>query len=86
MTALEQTAGRGQQNRPWHGDRGADIAMSVVLTEGLPEAHPFALNLAVSLAVLEGIESTFHPSNGANWTSNGQRHHAGRRQSRGHPH
>lgn len=31
--------------------------MSVVLIEGLPEAHPFALNLAVSLAVLEGIES-----------------------------
>ena len=57
LTALEQTAGRGQQNRPWHGDRGADIAMSVVLTEGLPEAHPFALNLAVSLAVIEGIES-----------------------------
>ncbi|MGB0171253.1 MAG: biotin--[acetyl-CoA-carboxylase] ligase [Flavobacteriales bacterium] len=52
----EQTAGRGQQNRPWHGDRGADLAMSVVLTEGLPARHPFALNLAVSLAVLEGVE------------------------------
>ena len=31
--------------------------MSVVLTEGLPEAHPFVLNLAVSLAVLEGVEA-----------------------------
>ena len=57
LTTLEQTAGRGQQNRPWHGDVGADIAMSVVLTEGLPEAHPFVLNLAVSLAVLEGVEA-----------------------------
>jgi len=30
--------------------------MSVVLTEGLPTRTPFALNLAVSLAVLEGVE------------------------------
>ena len=57
LTTLEQTAGRGQQNRPWHGEVGADIAMSVVLTESLPEAHPFVLNLAVSLAVLEGVEA-----------------------------
>ncbi|MGB0511384.1 MAG: biotin--[acetyl-CoA-carboxylase] ligase, partial [Flavobacteriales bacterium] len=28
----------------------------VVLTKGLPARHPFALNLAVSLAVLEGVE------------------------------
>jgi BirA family biotin operon repressor/biotin-[acetyl-CoA-carboxylase] ligase len=31
--------------------------MSVLLTEGLPDHHPFSLNLAVSLAVIEGIES-----------------------------
>jgi BirA family biotin operon repressor/biotin-[acetyl-CoA-carboxylase] ligase len=31
--------------------------MSILLTEGLPDHHPFSLNLAVSLAVLEGIES-----------------------------
>lgn len=57
LSTLEQTAGRGQQNRPWHGDRGADIAMSAVLTRELPEGQPFVLNLAVSLAVLEGVES-----------------------------
>ena len=56
LTAMEQTAGRGQQNRPWHGDRGTDIAMSAVLTRELPAGQPFLLNLAVSLAVLEGIE------------------------------
>lgn len=57
FTAGHQTRGRGQQARSWTGQSGADLAMSILLTEGLPALHPFSLNLAVSLAVLEGIES-----------------------------
>ena len=57
FTADHQTRGRGQHARTWTGESGSDLAMSVLLTDGLPDHHPFSLNLAVSLAVLEGIES-----------------------------
>ena len=39
------------------GKAGEDLAMSILLTRSLPSACPFALNVAVSLSVLEGIES-----------------------------
>ena len=55
--AAHQLQGRGQNTRVWSGEAGKDLAISVLLTQSLPSACPFALNLAVSLAVLEGIES-----------------------------
>ena len=51
----EQTAGRGQQQRAWTQEANRDLVMTLILTRNLPAAHPFALNLAISLAVLEGI-------------------------------
>lgn len=56
-TAAHQFQGRGQNTRVWSGEAGKDLAMSILLTQSLPSASPFALNLAVSLSVLEGIES-----------------------------
>ena len=67
FTTPHQTAGRGQQSRPWHGQKGMDLAMSVVLTDSLPSACPFALNLAVSLAVLEGVEKAMPKLEGVPW-------------------
>ena len=57
LSTDEQTQGKGQQNRVWVTESNRDLAMTVVLTKGLPTACPFALNLAVSLAVLEGVEN-----------------------------
>jgi BirA family biotin operon repressor/biotin-[acetyl-CoA-carboxylase] ligase len=57
ISSGHQTQGKGQQSRPWHSEPNADLSMTVVLTKGLPNTCPFALNLAVSLAVLEGTES-----------------------------
>lgn len=56
-TAAHQSDGRGQNARAWTGKAGEDLAMSILLTRSLPSACPFALNVAVSLSVLEGIES-----------------------------
>lgn len=67
LTTKEQTEGRGQQSRPWHGDIGADLAMSVILTRDLPAHCPFALNLAVSLAVLEGTEAALPQLPSQHW-------------------
>lgn len=54
-----QTLGRGQQHRPWTQQPDQDLALSVILARNLPERHPFALNMAVSLATLEGIGDAF---------------------------
>ncbi len=51
-----QRAGRGQQQRIWTQEPERDLAMTTVVSKSLPEKHPFVLNLAVSLAVIEAIE------------------------------
>ncbi len=51
-----QRAGRGQQQRIWTQEPERDLAMTAVVSKSLPEKHPFVLNLAVSLAVIEAIE------------------------------
>ena len=56
LTVDHQTAGRGQQQRRWSMVNERDLALTMILTKDLPAATPFALNLAVSLAVLEAIE------------------------------
>lgn len=58
LTVDHQTAGRGQQQRRWSMVNERDLALTMILTKDLPAATPFALNLAVSLAVLEAIEKT----------------------------
>lgn len=58
ITVDRQTAGRGQQHRPWSQEAGRDLAMTLILTRELPSTTPFALNLAVSLGVLEAVEAT----------------------------
>jgi len=58
LTAAEQTEGRGQQQRSWSQNTPEDLVLTLVLSKGLPAPHPFTLNLAVSLAVLEAIEAS----------------------------
>jgi len=64
ITVKKQTAGRGQQRRPWEQAGHHNLACTLILGKGLPSKHPFSLNLAVSLAVLEAIESTFPHTRG----------------------
>jgi len=60
-----QTDGRGQQQRPWSQQEGLDLAMTLILSRRLPSHAPFALNLAISLAVIEGIEDALPNVGGA---------------------
>jgi len=50
-----QKAGRGQQQRMWHATP-QDLAMTLILEQNLPSSSPFALNFAISLAVIQAIE------------------------------
>jgi len=52
-----QTAGRGQQQRSWAASP-QDLAMTLILEHKLPTRTPFALNIAVSLAVVQAIEAS----------------------------
>lgn len=60
-----QTEGRGQQHRPWSHEGGRDLAMTLILSRRMPSHTPFALNLAISLAVIEGIEDALPGIGGA---------------------
>lgn len=52
ILAHEQTEGRGQRGRSWTSAPGLDIATSVVLLfDGWPVAHQFALSKVAALAV-----------------------------------
>ena len=58
LRVAHQKAGRGQQQRTWVSGENQDLAMSLILAQNLPKASPFALNSAISLAVLQAIEDT----------------------------
>ena len=53
-----QKAGRGQQQRRWSATP-QDLAMTLILEHKLPSGAPFALNFAISLAVVQAIEDVF---------------------------
>jgi BirA family biotin operon repressor/biotin-[acetyl-CoA-carboxylase] ligase len=64
ITAEQQTQGRGQQQRSWEQASNQDLACTLILSKGLPSPHPFVLNLAASLAVVEAIEHTLPHTRG----------------------
>ena len=56
-----QTAGRGRLDHRWLAPRGANVAMSAVLSvEGLPPDRAATLPLVAGLATARGIRSLFH--------------------------
>ncbi len=53
--ADHQQKGRGRQQHEWHDEPGADLAMTVRVTQRLP--RPLALPAALPVAVLRAVES-----------------------------
>lgn len=60
VIAGEQTAGRGQRGNRWESKPFQNLTFSVVLSShGLKARHQFALNIAVSVGVLTGLDELF---------------------------
>lgn len=59
VTAMEQTAGKGQRGRHWAGSRGQSLLMSLVVAPGRPLEQQFPFSAAVAVAVAE-VLSTLH--------------------------
>ena len=56
--AWEQTAGRGQFGKSWHGESGQNLAMSILLkNQLLPDTTPFHLSACIALCVNEVMAS-----------------------------
>jgi len=50
--AWEQTAGRGQFGKSWHGEPGQNLSLSVLLeNQQLPDPTPFHLSACIALSV-----------------------------------
>ncbi len=61
VTTNHQTAGRGQRGKTWKGQRGQDLAMSLVVPLDASPLHPPSLNKAVAVVVrqaLAGLDSS----------------------------
>lgn len=56
ISADEQTAGRGRQNRSWYTPAGTALALSLLVRPALPAQHAMRLTMLAGLAVVEGIE------------------------------
>ena len=58
VTAEHQTRGKGQMGAIWQSEEGKNLVMSVLINEALPEISKlFVLNYAVSLAVIEALQT-----------------------------
>ena len=58
VMAREQTAGRGQRGNSWEAAPGMNVTMSMVLRpEGLEPSRQFLISQAVSIAVVEVLDS-----------------------------
>ena len=56
VMALEQTGGRGRENRVWVSPPGKNIALSLLLRPAMDPADAPLLGLMASIAVAETIE------------------------------
>lgn len=58
VMAREQTAGRGQRGNSWEAEPGQNITLSLLLRpEGLHPARQFVISQAVSLAIVDMLQS-----------------------------
>lgn len=58
VTALEQTAGRGQRGTSWESEPGANALFSVLIRKNVPVAEQFIMSMLVSLAIKGSIDRT----------------------------
>ncbi len=65
VTALEQTAGKGQRGRHWAGVRGQSLLMSLVVTPQRPLEQQFPFSAAIAVAVAEVLDALYE-----GWTIN----------------
>lgn len=57
VRALEQTAGRGRENRTWYSSAGRDIAFSMVFLPAVPLDRVSAVTLYAGLALYRALEA-----------------------------
>ena len=68
VQACHQTAGRGQRGNRWVAEKGKNLTFSVLKRiKGLPTSRHFLLNILVSLAVQETLESLEIPGIRVKW-------------------
>lgn len=56
ISADEQTAGRGRQNRSWYTPAGTALALSLLVRPVIPARQAMRLTMLAGLAAVEGIE------------------------------
>ncbi|MFV8369334.1 biotin--[acetyl-CoA-carboxylase] ligase [Flavobacterium sp. LB2R40] len=67
-TAEVQTNGKGQMGAVWASEASKNLIMSILVRDFLPDINQiFNLNIAVSLAVLEALESIKIPGLSIKW-------------------
>ena len=68
VTAENQTKGKGQMGSVWTSERGKNLIMSVLIKDCIPDIHQiFHLNIAVSLAVIEALNTFKIPNLSIKW-------------------
>jgi BirA family biotin operon repressor/biotin-[acetyl-CoA-carboxylase] ligase len=68
VTAENQTQGKGQMGAVWNSELGKNLIMSVLIKDFLLDASAvFNLNIAVSLAVIQTLESLKIPKLSIKW-------------------
>lgn len=66
--AWEQTAGRGQFGKSWHGESGQNLAMSILLeNQRLPDSTPFHLSVCIALSVQQVLSTITHGDTAIKW-------------------
>lgn len=57
VTTFNQTSGKGQMGSVWISEAGKNLTMSILIKDVLTDVHQiFDLNVAVSVAVLQGLK------------------------------
>ena len=68
VTAENQTKGKGQMGAVWASELGKNLIMSILIKDFLSDiAQIFNLNIAVSLAVIEALDSINIPNISIKW-------------------
>ena len=68
VTALSQTAGKGQMGSVWLSEEGKNLTMSIlVMDSGIQVQQIFSLNIAVSVAIIIVLEKMGIPNLAVKW-------------------
>ena len=68
IMAVDQFAGRGQKGTSWHSEPGKNLTFSTFLTPlFLNPKHQFSLTVAISVAVVQWLESLLHVAVKVKW-------------------